>query len=143
MILRILIIVAALASMMLAADATVVQEFPPTNYRLAFVYGREMTVTYIIGVLAYLTKVMQSRTDTWTWVRSNVWRLFISLSLMWIISLGLVVVPNLAQLFGSLGFNADQGTVGIAVMVLGFIIKGTGEVRNQEVKTINSANPSM
>jgi hypothetical protein len=86
---------------------------------------------------------MQSRTDTWTWVRSNVWRLFISLSLMWIISLGLVVVPNLAQLFGSLGFNADQGTVGIAVMVLGFIIKGTGEVRNQEVKTINSANPSM
>jgi hypothetical protein len=52
MILRILIIVAALASMMLAADATVVQEFPPTNYRLAFVYGREMTVTYIIGVLA-------------------------------------------------------------------------------------------
>lgn len=100
-----------------------------TNYKLIGTYGVQMTITYIIGVLAYLVKVMQSRTDTWTWVRNNVWRLFISLALMWIISIGLVIVPNLAQLFGSLGFNADQGTVGIAVMVLGFLIKSVDEVK--------------
>jgi hypothetical protein len=116
-----------------AADATVVPDnhFQPTNYALVYVYGREMTLTYFIGTCAYLAKVMQSRTDTWTWVRVNLYRLIISLALMWLISFGLVIVPNLAQLFGSLGFNADQGTVGIAVMVLGFIIKTTDEIANR------------
>lgn len=113
-----------------AGDMTVVTEMQPTNYKLVAVYGREMTITYFIGTFAYLAKVMQSRTDTWTWIKSNLYRLLVSLVLMWLISFGLVIVPNLAQLFGSLGFNADQGTVGIAVMVLGFIIKTTDEVRH-------------
>jgi hypothetical protein len=113
------------------SDITVAHEVPPPNYKLAWVYGREMTLTYLIGVFAYLVKVYQSRVDTMTWFKGNVFRLLISLVLMWLISFGLVVVPNLAQLFGSLGFNADQGTVGIAAMVLGFIIKSTDSLNPQ------------
>lgn len=100
-----------------------------TNYTLIRTYGVEMTVTYLIGIGVYLVKVMQSRTDTWTWVKNNGWRLLISFGLLWSISVGLVIVPNLAQLFGALGFNADQGTVGIAAMVLSFLIKNVDEVR--------------
>lgn len=126
-----LVLLAGLSLIVSAADAQFVpDDSAPINWHLILVYGREMTLTYFIGTCAYLAKVMQSKTDTMSWVRGNLYRLTISLALMWLISFGLVIVPNLAGLFGSLGFNADQSTVGIAAMVLGFIIKTTDEVKH-------------
>lgn len=95
----------------------------PTNYGLIFSYGIQMTITFAIGIGLYTIKVMASRVDTQVWYAANLFRILISLGLFWLISAGLVVVPNIAQILGAFGFNADQSAAGIALVIVGFLIK--------------------
>lgn len=104
----------------------------PTNYGLILTYGIQMTITFAIGLGIYTVKVMSSRVDTTTWYAANGLRILVSLVLFWVISAGLVVVPNIAQILGAFGFNADQSAAGIALVIVGFLIKTVDHTENEE-----------
>lgn len=96
-----------------------------TNYSLIFNYGLQMTLTFAIGLALYSIRVHLKTTDTVEWYRGQAHRIVISLVLFWLLSAGLVVVPNLAQILGAFGFNADQSAAGIAIVIVGFLIGGS------------------
>lgn len=95
------------------------------NYGLIFDYGVQMTLTFAIGLALYSIRVHLSTADTASWYKSQAHRIVIALVLFWLLSAGLVVVPNLAQILGAFGFNADQSAAGIAIVVVGFLIGGS------------------
>lgn len=97
----------------------------PTNYSLILSYGIQMTIVFLIGLALYTIKVLASKTATAVWYSENGLRIAISLGLFWLISAGLVIVPNFAAILGSWGFNADQSSAGIAIVIVGFLIKTT------------------
>jgi hypothetical protein len=97
----------------------------PTNWGLIFSYGIQMTITFAIGLGLYTIKVQVSRTAISDWYQANMIRLAIALVLFWVISAGLVVVPNIATILGAFGFNADQSAAGIALVIVGFLITGS------------------
>lgn len=98
----------------------------PVDYGLIFSYGLQMTIVFAIGLGLYSIKVQVSRVAVTDWYRANALRLGMSLGLFWVISAGLVLVPNIALIFGAFGFNADQSPAGIALVIVGFLIGGTG-----------------
>jgi len=93
------------------------------NYYLIFSYGLQMTIVFAIGLGVWTIKVSRSKTDTIAWYDANVLRIGISLVLFWVISAGLVIVPNIASMLGAFGFNADQSAAGIALVIVGFFLK--------------------
>lgn len=95
------------------------------DYGLIFSYGLQMTITFLIGLGLYTIKVLVSKVDTLIWYQANALRIGIALFLFWVISAGLVLVPNIASILGAFGFNADQSAAGIALVVVGFLIGGT------------------
>jgi hypothetical protein len=95
------------------------------DFALIFSYGLQMTITFAIGLGLFTIKVLASKTDTLVWYQANGLRIFIALVLFWVISSGLVLVPNIAQILGAFGFNADQSAAGIALVIVGFLIGGT------------------
>lgn len=95
----------------------------PAEYGLIGKYGVQMTITFLIGLGVWTIKVMQSKTDTIAWYNANFLRILISFVLFWVISAGLVIVPNIALILGSVGFNADQSAAGIALVIVGFLLK--------------------
>jgi hypothetical protein len=92
---------------------------------LIFSYGIQMMIVLLAGLGLWTLKVKMSPTDTIAWYRSNALSIGISFGVCWLISAGLVVVPNFAQVLGGLGFNADQSTAGIALVIAGFLIGGS------------------
>lgn len=96
----------------------------PVNYGLILSYGLQMTITFAIGLGVYTVRVMASKTDTANWYQANGLRIGIALALFWVISAGLVIVPNIAEILGSFGFNADKSAAGIAFVIIGFLIGG-------------------
>lgn len=100
------------------------EPIPPTNFELIFSYGIQMTITFLIGLGLYTVKVLVSKTDTFVWYQTQGLRITICFVLFWVISSGLVLVPNIAQILGAFGFNADQSAAGIAIVIIGFLIGG-------------------
>jgi hypothetical protein len=96
----------------------------PTQAALIFSYGLQMTITFLIGLGLYTIKVLVSKVDTLVWYRANGLRIAIAMVLFWVISAGLVLVPNIAGILGAFGFNADQSAAGIALVIVGFLIGG-------------------
>lgn len=109
----------------------------PINYGLIFSYGIQMTITFLIGLGAYTVKVMMSKTETAEWYQANGLRILVSFGLFWVIAAGLVVVPNIALILGAFGFNADQSAAGIALVIVSFLIGGSGD----GVKPLPPADP--
>lgn len=97
----------------------------PINFSLIFSYGIQMTIVLLAGLGLWTLKVKMSPTDTANWYKANALSIGISFGVCWLISAGLVVVPNFAQVLGGLGFNADQSTAGIALVIAGFLIGGS------------------
>lgn len=108
----------------------------PINYALIFSYGLQMTIVFAIGLGVWSIKVMRSKTDTIAWFEANMLRIAISLGLFWIISAGLVIVPNIASMLGAFGFNADQSAAGIALVIVGFFLKNEAEPEPLEVAVV-------
>lgn len=98
-----------------------------TQWGLIVDYGIDMTLVFIIGLGAWTVKVMQSKTDTMAWYQANGVRILISLVLFWVISAGLVLVPNIAQILGAFGFNADQSAAGIALVIVSFFLNSEAD----------------
>ncbi len=96
------------------------------DYGLIFSYGIQMTITFLIGLGLYTIKILASQIETAIWYRANALRLAVCLGLFWIISSGLVLVPNIAGILGAFGFNADQSAAGIALVIVGLVVGGTG-----------------
>ncbi len=111
------------------------------NYGLIFSYGLQMTIVFAIGLGIWTVKVMQSKTDTIAWYNANGLRIGISLLLFWVISAGLVLVPNIAQILGAFGFNADQSAAGIAIVIVGFFLKNEAKPQQPiEVSVVPPGN---
>lgn len=108
----------------------------PINYALIFSYSLQMTIVFAIGLGVWSIKVMRSKTDTIAWFEANMLRIAISLGLFWIISAGLVIVPNIASMLGAFGFNADQSAAGIALVIVGFFLKNEAEPEPLEVAVV-------
>ena len=96
------------------------------DYPLIFSYGLQMTITFLIGLGLYTVRILVSQVETMIWYRANALRIGVCLGLFWLISAGLVLVPNIASILGAFGFNADQSAAGIALVVVGLIVGGTG-----------------
>jgi hypothetical protein len=96
----------------------------PVNFALIFSYGVQMTITFLICLGLWTVKVNMSRTKTAEWYKANALSIAISFGLFWVISAGLVIVPNIAMVLGAIGFNADQSAAGIALVIVGFLIGG-------------------
>lgn len=94
------------------------------DYPLIFNYGVQMTITFLICLGLWTVKVNMSRTKTAEWYKANLQSIIISVALFWLISAGLVIVPNIAMVLGAIGFNADQSAAGIALVIVGFLIGG-------------------
>ena len=97
----------------------------PINFQLIFSYGLQMTITFLIGLGLYTVKVNLSKTETAEWYKANMVSIIVSFGLFWVISAGLVIVPNIAMILGAFGFNADQSAAGIALVIVGFLIGGS------------------
>lgn len=97
---------------------------PSTDFGLIFSYGLQMTITFLIGIGAYTVKVHLSPQSLAEWFRANAVRLAVSFALFWVISAGLVIVPNIASILGAFGFNADQSAAGIALVIVGLLVGG-------------------
>lgn len=94
-----------------------------------------MTITFLIGLGLYTVRILASRVETLVWYRANSLRIFISLVLFWVISAGLVLVPNIAGILGAFGFNADQSAAGIALVIVASLI--TGKPVDQEPLSVD------
>src|SRR5688572_26011058 len=79
-------------------------------------YGLQMTIVFISGMLLWLTLII--RNEIKEFLVLNRLRLALVFANFWILSAGLVLVPNFALVFGGFGFNADQSTAGIAVLIM-------------------------
>lgn len=99
----------------------------PTNFGLIFNYGIQMMLAFAIAVGVYTVTVLRTTDVMSAWYRTNGVRLAICVVLFWVISAGLVIVPNIATILGSLGFAADQSAAGIALALAGFILTGRGD----------------
>jgi 3-hydroxy-3-methylglutaryl CoA synthase len=104
----------------------------PINFSLIFSYGVQMTLTFLICLGIYTVKVQVSKTDTADWYATNALRLSIGFVLLWLISAGLVIVPNIAMVLGAFGFNADQSAAGIALVIVAFFFK-PGAATEEEI----------
>ncbi len=112
-----------------------------TDYALIFSYGIQMTITFLIGLGLYTVKVLASKVDTAIWYQANGLRIAICLFLFWVISAGMVLVPNIASMLGAFGFAADQSAAGIALVVVGFLIGGSsGNTSKVEVELTNKTD---
>jgi len=97
----------------------------PVNYGVIFSYGVQMTLTFAIVLGIYTVRVLVSPTHVTTWYRTNAARIAASVATFWLIAAGLVVVPNIAEILGSFGFNADQSAAGIALAISGYLLSTT------------------
>jgi succinate-acetate transporter protein len=95
------------------------------DYGLILNYGVQMTITFLICLGLWTVKVNMLRTKTAEWYQANLLSISISFGLFWVISAGLVIVPNIAMLSEHIGFNADQSAAGIALVIVGFLIGGS------------------
>lgn len=99
----------------------------PVNYSLIFSYGIQMMLLMLTGLGMWTLKVRMSRTDTIAWYKTNGLSIGIAIGLCWLVSSGLVIVPGFATILGGFGFNADQSTAGIALVIIGFLINGSAD----------------
>jgi hypothetical protein len=86
-------------------------------------YGLEMTLVFLVAIGIYTISTLRNLTLIRAWYGSNGFRFIIALVLFWIISAAIVVVPNFADVLGNLGFNFDQGTAGVGLIIAGLLIK--------------------
>ena len=91
-----------------------------------------MTIVFVGGLLLILTLILQSKEAIRDFLKTNDLRIGLILLNFWIISAGLVIVPNFAQLFGALGYNADQSTIGIALLIVLAFVKGSSSEKKPE-----------
>lgn len=89
----------------------------PVNYGLIFSYGVQMTLVFVAGLLLFTTLVMKNE-HVAPFYYDNRLRLTLIFANFWVIAAGLVTVPQFSSIFGSLGFNAEQSPVGIAIVVI-------------------------
>lgn len=94
------------------------------SYSLIFSYGIQMMIVFLVGLLLYTISILVGRSETIVWYKANGLRIALCLILFWLISAGLVIVPNFAGILGALGVNADQSTAAIALAIVGMLIKG-------------------
>jgi hypothetical protein len=105
------------------------------DYTLILSYGIQMTITFAVGILLYSIRILRSKENTSLWYMEHFLQLSESLIVFWVISAGLVMVPNFAKILGALGFNADQSAAGIALVVLGFLITGAEkDLKDKQLK---------
>ena len=104
----------------------------PVDYSLIASYGIQMTITFVVGILLYTIRVKMSQTETVVWYKTNALQLAESLVAFWVISAGLVMVANFAKILGAIGFNADQSAAGIALVIVGFLIMGSSDLKKTD-----------
>lgn len=102
----------------------------PINFSLIVSYAVQMLIVFMVGLVLYTVSVLRTKEDMAMWYQANAMRVLLSIGLFGLIGAGLVIVPNFASILGSLGFNADQSAAGIALVVVGMLIKTKTEVRN-------------
>lgn len=95
-----------------------------TDWNLIFSYGTQMTVTFLIGLAIYSVRVHFTQNDLTAWIAVNMHRILVAFGLFWLMSTALVIVPNVAQILGAFGFNADQSAAGIAIVIVGLLVGG-------------------
>lgn len=88
----------------------------PVNYGLIFSYGVQMTLVFVASLVLYATLFLPN-SEIRAFFENNAARLGLILGNFWIISAGLVTVPQFASLFGAFGFNAEQSPFGIALVI--------------------------
>jgi hypothetical protein len=110
------------------------------EYSLIFSYGIQMTIVFLVGLGLYTVSVLRTKAEMVLWYQINGLRIAICLILFWLIGSGMVVVPNFAQILGAFGFNADQSTAGIALVIVGLVIKGKGDTTKLKLELSTPAD---
>lgn len=99
----------------------------PINTDLIFNFGLRMSLSMLLFLLLYTIKVATSTVDTVTWYKSNSLRLTLLFLTVWTLSATLVVSPEISEMLGGWGFNAERSPAALAFALFGIFIAATAK----------------